>query len=46
MPLFTSELNRIADSIVASAVTIRLHTAAPTRRLSDHRAHYSRRNGL
>ena len=30
MPLFTSELNRLGDSIVASAVTIRLHTAAPT----------------
>ena len=30
MPLFTVELNRIADNIGASALTIRLHTAAPT----------------
>ena len=30
MPLFTVELNRIADAIVASDLTIRLHTAEPT----------------
>ena len=30
MPLFTVELNRLADSIGASTLTIRLHTAAPT----------------
>ena len=30
MPLFEIELNRIADGIAASALTIRLHTAAPT----------------
>ena len=30
MPLFTVELNRLADSIGASDLTIRLHTAAPT----------------
>ena len=30
MPLFTTELNRLADSIGASTLTIRLHTAAPT----------------
>ena len=29
-PLFTVELNRIADGIGASALTIRLHTSAPT----------------
>ena len=30
MPLFTVELNRLADSIGASDLTIWLHTAAPT----------------
>ena len=30
MPLFTIELNRLADSVGASDLTIRLHTAAPT----------------
>ena len=30
MPLFTIELNRLADNIGASNLTIRLHTAAPT----------------
>ena len=30
MPLFTVELNRLADDIVSSTLTIRLHTAAPT----------------
>ena len=30
MPLFTTELNRIADGIGASTLTVRLHTAAPT----------------
>ena len=30
MPLFTTELNRLADDIAASALTIRLHTAEPT----------------
>ena len=30
MPLFTVELNRIADAIGASALTVRLHTAPPT----------------
>ena len=30
MPLFNIELNRVADDIGASALTIRLHTAAPT----------------
>ena len=30
MPLFEIELNRVADDIGASALTIRLHTAAPT----------------
>ena len=30
MPLFTVELNRIADAIVASDLTIRLHTQEPT----------------
>lgn len=30
MPLFTIELNRLADSIGASTLTIRLHTASPT----------------
>ena len=30
MPLFDTELNRLADDIGASALTIRLHTAAPT----------------
>ena len=28
MPLFDTELNRLADSIGASDLTIRLHTAA------------------
>ena len=30
MPFFDIELNRIADSIVADALTFRMHTAAPT----------------
>jgi len=30
VPLFTTELNRLADSIGAADLTIRLHTAAPT----------------
>ena len=30
MPLFTTELNRLADSIGASTLTIRLHTAIPS----------------
>ena len=30
MPLFTRELNRLADSTVASTVTVRLHTSAPS----------------
>ena len=30
MPLFTTELNRIADNIAANALTFRLHTAAPS----------------
>ena len=30
MPLFTVELNRLADSIVDEAMTLWLHTAAPT----------------
>ena len=30
MPLFTVELNRLADNIGASDLTMRLHTAAPT----------------
>ena len=30
MPLFTTELNRIADSIGASDLTVYLHTVAPT----------------
>ena len=30
MPLFTIELNRLANSIAASTLTIRLHTAAPS----------------
>ena len=30
MPLFQVELNRVADDIGASTLTIRLHTAAPT----------------
>lgn len=30
MPLFTTELNRLADSIGESNLTIWLHTAAPT----------------
>ena len=30
MPLFTVELNRIADNIGANNLTIRLHTAAPS----------------
>ena len=30
MPLFTVELNRVADSIGAGDLTVRLHTQAPT----------------
>ena len=30
MPLFTIEENRLADSIVASTITVRLHTSAPS----------------
>ena len=30
MPLFNVELNRLADNIGASTLTIRLHTAAPS----------------
>ena len=30
MPLFTTELNRIANDIGASTLTFRLHTTAPT----------------
>lgn len=30
MPLFNTELDRLADSIGASALTIRLHTSAPS----------------
>ena len=30
MPLFTVEQNRLADSIVASTITVRLHTATPS----------------
>ena len=30
MPLFSLELNRLADTIVASTVTVRLHTSAPS----------------
>lgn len=30
MPLYQLELNRLADDIVASDITVRLHTVAPT----------------
>ena len=30
MPLFTVELNRLADSMVDASMTVYLHTAAPT----------------
>ena len=36
MPLFNTELNRLADDIGASALTIRLHTAAPTNASPDN----------
>ena len=37
MPLFTRELNALADRIGRSDLTIRLHTAAPTERQPDQR---------
>ena len=40
MPLFTVELNELADRIGRSNLTIRLHTAAPTNGKPHERAHH------
>ena len=46
MPLFTRELNELADRIGRSDLTMRLHTAVPTDAKPDERAHLGRRRGL
>ena len=41
MPLFTVELNRLADSIGASDLTIWLHTAAPSDAIAVFKERYA-----
>ena len=46
MPLFTSRLNTVADTLVSSAVIVYLHTDAPSERVSCERQDFGWRRSI